>query len=369
VSGAIRSAESRGTILVTGGAGFVGTNIAKRLASQGWQVRILDSLARSGSESNIDWLLDRFPDTVEFLRGDVRDRNAVAKAVDGVEHIYHLAAQVAVTTSLINPQQDFEVNAQGTLNVLEAARLSATRPSVLYSSTNKVYGALADLDVVAHGRRYMPENEQVRSSGVSEGRGLEFHSPYGCSKGAAEQYVLDYSRSFGLRTVVFRMSCIYGPHQHGNEDQGWVAHFLRRAMADESVTIYGDGKQVRDVLFVDDLIDAFELARRNIDRLSARAFNMGGGTANTVSVLEVLDSIERVTGQHVERTLDEWRVGDQRYYVSDTSAFHEATGWQPKTTVAQGLAALHGWYEEQQSSRAPIAVNALSNASLAEARP
>lgn len=366
---AIHPTEARGTILVTGGAGFVGTNVAKRLATQGWRVRILDSLARAGSESNIDWLLERFPQQTEFHRGDVRDRKAVARAVEGVQHIYHLAAQVAVTTSLVDPQNDFEVNAQGTVNVLEAARQSATKPSLLFSSTNKVYGALADLHVVASDTRYMPESDRVRSSGIDEARCLEFHSPYGCSKGAAEQYVLDYSRSFGLRTVVFRMSCIYGPHQHGNEDQGWVAHFLRRAMADEAVTIYGDGMQVRDVLFVEDLVDAFELARRNIDRLNGRAFNMGGGTANTVSVLEVLEHIERITGQPLERSFAEWRVGDQRYYVSDTSAFSAATGWRTQTSAADGLAALHAWYEEQQSSHGSVAVNAIAGAPLAEARP
>jgi CDP-paratose 2-epimerase len=269
---------------------------------------------------------------------------------------------------LVDPQDDFAVNAQGTLSVLEAARLSVRPPSLLYSSTNKVYGALADLQVVANDTRYLPFDERVRATGVSEARGLEFHSPYGCSKGAAEQYVLDYARSYGLRTVVFRMSCIYGPHQHGNEDQGWVAHFLRRAMADESVTIYGDGMQVRDLLFVDDLIDAFELARRNIDSLKGRAFNMGGGTANAVSVLQVLEQIERITGQHVQRSFDAWRVGDQRYYVSDTDAFCAATRWRANTSVGEGLAALHAWYEEQGAGRAP-GVNALPGKTLAEARP
>jgi CDP-paratose 2-epimerase len=369
VNASNHSADDRGTILVTGGAGFVGTNVARQLASQGWRVRIFDSLARAGSESNIDWLLDRFAHNIEFQRGDVRDGSAVARAVEGVQHIYHLAAQVAVTTSLLDPQEDFAVNAQGTLNVLEAARRSSRPPSLLYSSTNKVYGSLADLEVQADQTRYSPASEQVRLNGVSEARCLEFHSPYGCSKGAAEQYVLDYSRSFGLRTVVFRMSCIYGPHQHGNEDQGWVAHFLRRAMAGEPVTIYGDGMQVRDVLFVEDLVDAFELARANIESLSGRAFNMGGGAANTVSVCEVLDHIEQLTGEHLERSFDQWRVGDQRYYVSDTAAFRTATGWRAKTSVAHGLEALHAWYEEQHSAQPPLAANAIAGAALAEARP
>jgi CDP-paratose 2-epimerase len=333
-------------VLITGGAGFVGTNVAKHLASRGASVRIFDSLARSGSEGNIAWLLAEFPERVEFVRGDVRDRAAIRDALEGVNHVYHFAAQVAVTTSLVDPGNDFDVNARGTLNVLEAARLCTRPPSILYSSTNKVYGGLADIEVQPIGNRYVPTDERVRTNGISEKRNLEFHSPYGCSKGAADQYVLDYSRSYGLRTIVMRMSCIYGPHQHGNEDQGWVAHFVRCALSDSQVTIYGDGRQVRDVLFVEDLVNAFERARAHIDTLSGCVFNIGGGPQNTISVLELIANIERISERKMRIARDEWRVGDQRYYVSDIARFAAASGWRPRTTVSAGLTALLAWLEE-----------------------
>jgi CDP-paratose 2-epimerase len=336
-------------ILVTGGAGFIGTNLTVHLLREGLQVRILDSLARAGSRRNLAWLQQEFPGRIEFLRGDVRDRSAVGSAVNGVEHIYHLAAQVAVTTSLVDPQADFAVNAQGTLNVLEAARESSPQPSLLFSSTNKVYGVLPDVQLQAAGTRYVPADEQLRRSGIDESRRLDFHSPYGCSKGAADQYVLDYSRCYGLSSVVMRMSCIYGPHQDGSEDQGWVAHFARRALAHEPVTIYGDGLQVRDLLFVDDLVAAFESARQHIHAVRGRAFNLGGGVANSASLLEVLDLMEQHTGEPVRRTTGPWRVGDQRYYVSDTADFSKATGWQPRVGVRAGVAALCDWLAPRRS--------------------
>jgi CDP-paratose 2-epimerase len=332
-------------ILITGGAGFVGTNLAKRLAGEGAQVRVLDTLARSGSEQNIAWLGARFPNEIEFLRGDIRNVEAVRSALDGIDHVYHLAAQVAVTTSLADPRADFDVNAGGTLNLLEAVRKRADAPSLLYASTNKVYGGLPDVHVQPIGKRYVPIDDRVRACGIGELRALDFHSPYGCSKGAADQYVIDYSRSFGLRTIVTRMSCIYGPHQHGNEDQGWVAHFVRRALTALPVTIYGDGMQVRDVLFVEDLVDAFERARMNVDALGGRTFNLGGGTHNTLSVLELVEHIEHITGRAMQVTMDEWRVGDQRYYVSDVSSFASLTGWRPQRDVGTGLAALCAWFE------------------------
>lgn len=346
-----------GCILITGGAGFVGTNVAKRLAGAGAQVRILDSLARAGSEQNIEWLCDVFPDRIEFIKGDVRDANAVRAAVNGVEHVYHFAAQVAVTTSLVDPRTDFDVNAGGTLHLLEAIRASSPQPSLVYSSTNKVYGSLPDIDVVEMASRYVPSDESVRANGIAEARALDFHSPYGCSKGAADQYVLDYARSFGLRALVMRMSCIYGPHQHGNEDQGWVAHFVRSALEDVPVTVYGNGKQVRDVLFVQDLVNAFELARTNMDELSGYAFNMGGGTENTLSVSELIAEIERMTGTSMQVSMDEWRVGDQRYYVSDTRRFMEASGWRAEVSVPEGLRALCRWFEDAEASKAIASVD------------
>jgi CDP-paratose 2-epimerase len=339
--------------LITGGAGFVGINLAKHLLERGEQVRIFDSLARSGSEHNIEWLLDRYRDRLAFIRADVRDRPALASAIAGVDHVVHLAAQVAVTSSLTDPRADFEANALGTLNVLEAARTCARPPSMVYTSTNKVYGALPDIALHPGGKRYVPEDAAMREHGVGETRPLDFHSPYGCSKGAAEQYVLDYARSFGLRTVVFRMSCIYGPHQHGNEDQGWVAHFARCALEQRPITIYGDGMQVRDLLFVEDLVDAFARARTQIDALSGHAFNIGGGPANATGVLELLERIEQLTRGRLQIEFDAWRVGDQRFYVSDTARFSTATGWQPQVGLQEGIAALCEWL--RQSRLAPDA--------------
>lgn len=330
-------------VLITGGAGFVGVNLAATLLANGERVRILDSLARAGSERNIEWLQRQHPGQVDFVQADVRNPQAVTAAMRGVEHVIHLAAQVAVTTSLVNPPFDFDVNAFGTLNVLEAARRASRAPSLIFTSTNKVYGALDDLRVRAEADRYVPTTLRVRSHGIDESRNLDFHSPYGCSKGAAEQYVLDYSRSFGLRTTVFRMSCIYGPHQHGNEDQGWVAHMARSALAGAPITIYGDGKQVRDVLFVDDLVAAFGHARQEIDRLSGRAFNIGGGPENTVSLLELIRQLEQLLKRHIELRFESWRVGDQRYYVSDTGRFQAAAGWRARTPVAEGVEALCEW--------------------------
>jgi CDP-paratose 2-epimerase len=337
--------------LITGGAGFVGINLAKRLLERGEQVRIFDSLARSGSERNLEWLLDRYGNRFAFMRADVRDRPALASAMAGSGHVVHLAAQVAVTSSLVDPRADFEANALGTLNVLEAARSCTSPPSIIFTSTNKVYGALRDIALHPRGRRYVPQDTMLCARGVGETQALDFHSPYGCSKGAAEQYVLDYARSFGLRTVVLRMSCIYGPHQHGNEDQGWVAHFARCALQQLPITIYGDGMQVRDLLFVEDLVDAFMRARTLIDSLSGQAFNIGGGPANATSVLELLERIEMLTRERLHIEFDAWRVGDQRYYVSDTTRFSNATGWQPQVGLQEGVAALCDWL--RQSWHAP----------------
>jgi CDP-paratose 2-epimerase len=338
-------------ILITGGAGFIGTNLADRLLRDGADVRLLDSLSRPGTEDNLQWLRLQHPSRLEARVGDVRNAELVTQCVRDVDHVVHLAAQVAVTSSLSDPRFDFDVNAAGTLNVLEAIRATSPSPSLVFCSTNKVYGALPDVRLTDSARRYEPSDASVRTRGIDETRPLDFHSPYGCSKGAADQYVLDYARSFELRATVLRMSCIYGPHQHGNEDQGWVAHFMRRALDGEAVTIYGDGKQVRDILFVDDLIDALECARTQIDGLQGRAFNMGGGPANTISLLELLDHIERISGAPLPTRYDGWRVGDQRFYVSCTERFTEATGWQAATGVQAGLERLHDWLRQPPAHR------------------
>lgn len=333
-------------VLVVGGAGFIGSNVAHRLLSSGARVRILDNLSRPGVDRNLAWLVATHGGLVEPLLGDVRDPAAVARAVRGASAVFHCAAQVAVTTSLVDPVLDFEVNARGTLNLLEAVRRLDPPPFVLFTSTNKVYGALEDVALVDLGGRYAPVEPALRR-GVSEARGLAFHSPYGCSKGAAEQYVLDWAHTYRVPATVFRMSCIYGPRQLGTEDQGWVAHFLIQARQGRPLTIYGDGKQVRDVLFVDDLVDAFLLARERPREVAGRAFNMGGGPGNTTSLLELLDLVEELSGARPRVRFEDWRIADQRWYVSDPRAFAALAGWEPRTSVRDGVGRLHAWLSEQ----------------------
>jgi CDP-paratose 2-epimerase len=283
------------------------------------------------------------------VRADIRDVRAVATAVRDADVIFHLAAQVAVTTSLTDPVEDFEVNVGGALNVLEAARPHHT--PMIFASTNKVYGDLSDVTLELHGDAYQPTDPDVRQRGVSEARPLDFHTPYGCSKGAADQYVLDYARSFGLPTCVLRMSCIYGPHQMGTEDQGWVAHFLIRALEGQPISIYGDGRQVRDVLFVEDAVAAYVAAWRRIGEVSGRAFNLGGGPANAISLLQLVDHIAKLTGKRPQLSFSDWRAGDQRYYVSDTTAARrelalgEPRGWR------SGVSALADWLSAEGARR------------------
>jgi CDP-paratose 2-epimerase len=351
--------DKRAYTLITGGSGFVGANLADRLLRDGRSVLLYDNLSRPGVEANARWLAKQHGDRVKLVVADVRDQSKLSSAVAGADAVFHFAAQVAVTTSLVDPLHDFEVNARGTFNVLEALRQLKSPPPLLYTSTNKVYGSLPDVAMIEHEGRWTPADEHTRSSGISEQRGLDFHSPYGCSKGAADQYVVDYARSYGLPATVFRMSCIYGPRQFGTEDQGWVAHFLIRAAAREPITIYGDGKQVRDILFVGDLVNAMLLAERKIDTLAGEAFNIGGGTSNVISLLELIDQIAALTGQRPNLSFEEPRVGDQRYYVSDTKKFERATGWQPSVSVSAGLDALWKWLGQQrggdQTSRANVA--------------
>jgi CDP-paratose 2-epimerase len=329
--------------LITGGAGFIGVNLAHRLLATGHPVRVLDSLARPGVERNLRWLREVHGDGMQVDVADIRDAGAVRRAVAGAGQVFHFAAQVAVTTSLGDPLEDFEVNARGTLNLLEAIRAQPTPPPLVFTSTNKVYGALEDIGLRRRNQRYEPVTEAIADHGVDESRPLDFYSPYGCSKGSADQYVRDYARSFGLPTVVFRMSCIYGPHQLGTEDQGWVAHFLIRALAGLPITIYGDGRQVRDLLYVDDLVDALVLAQRHMPTEAGQVFNIGGGPSNALSLLEVLDVIADLTERPPVTTFDGWRLGDQRFYVTDTNKFREATGWRPAVHVREGIARLTAW--------------------------
>ena len=330
-------------ILITGGAGFIGSNLAHRLLSQGQAVRVFDNLARPGTKLNLRWLREQFGNRLEFVYGDVRNAEQVAAAVAGADVVCHLAAQVAVTTSVLDPRNDFEVNALGTLNVLEAARRLDHPPIVLFASTNKVYGGMEDVRIGERNGRYVYLD---LPSGISERQQLDFHSPYGCSKGAADQYMRDYARIYGLRTLVFRMSCIYGTRQFGNEDQGWIAHFVISAYLDQLLTIYGDGKQVRDVLFIDDLLDAYQLAVSRADELSGQVFNMGGGPSNTLSLLELVALLERHLGRSLDVGFEDWRPGDQRVYISDTRRVERQLGWKPRVVVDDGVERLINWVLE-----------------------
>ena len=330
---------------------------------------MLDDLSRRGVERNVEWLRGRHGRAVKLRIADVRDRAALDAAAVRATRVYHFAAQTAVTTSLVDPVRDFEVNARGTLNLLEALRACEEPPPLVFTSTNKVYGALGDVPLRLSAERYEPVDGTVRETGIGEQRPIDFHSPYGCSKGAADHYVIDYARSFGLPAVVLRMSCIYGPHQLGTEDQGWVAHFLLSALTGEPLTIYGDGCQVRDLLFVDDLVDALVLAQERMAQLSGQAFNIGGGPDNTTSLLELLQLMTEL-GAPCGVRHGEWRTGDQRYYVSDTRRFAEATGWTPKVDVARGVERLLAWMREQPIDRGVErpAVAALVSGGVASAR-
>jgi CDP-paratose 2-epimerase len=336
-------------VVITGGAGFIGTNLAHRLLSQGERVMLFDNLSRPGAERNLRWLLDTHGKRVQAELGDVRNPYAVRRAVRNASQVFHFAAQVAVTTSLANPRHDFDVNALGTLNLLEALRAADDPPPLVFTSTNKVYGELEDVVLTSEGGTYRPIDAALDRKGIDESRPLDLHSPYGCSKGAADQYIIDYARTFGLPAVVFRMSCIYGPHQMGNEDQGWVAHFLICALEGRPITLYGDGMQVRDVLYVADLVDAFLLARDNIRALSTQAFNIGGGPERAISLLQLLDTIAELRGERPRYELQDWRPGDQRYYVSDTSKFKNATGWSPKIDPQVGARRLYEWLRHGRS--------------------
>jgi CDP-paratose 2-epimerase len=335
--------------LITGGAGFVGANLAHRLLSQGQRVLVFDNLSRPGVERNLEWLEQNHASGLEVMVADIRDAVAVERAVAKAGHVFHFAAQVAVTTSLADPREDFAINALGTLNVLEAARAQRVPPSVLVTSTNKVYGGLEDVALELEDQRYRPVAAEIAGHGISEARPLDFHSPYGCSKGTADQYVHDYARSYGMQTVVFRMSCIYGQRQFGTEDQGWVAHFLLRALDREPITLFGDGKQVRDILFIDDLVDAFVLAQRHMGKLAGGAFNIGGGPRNVISLLDLLDAIERLDSQRPATAHEDWRTGDQRYYVSDTRRFEAATGWRPAIGAREGVERLYRWLQQMRN--------------------
>jgi len=327
---------------VTGGAGFIGSNYVARLLERGEKVTVYDNLSRAGAPRNLKWLQERFgAQAFDLVIGDVRDAGQLMVSARPADVIVHLAGQVAVTTSVIKPREDFEINALGTFNVLEAARLNQRNPVFLFASTNKVYGGMDDVGVVEKAGRWEYEGLPF---GAPETQPLDFHSPYGCSKGTGDQYVRDYSRIYGLRSVVLRQSCIYGPRQFGVEDQGWVAWMIIAAVTGKPITIYGDGKQIRDLLHVYDLLDAYDAVIQNIDTAQGDVFNLGGGCENTMSIwTEFGPRLERLLGQPVPVARGDWRPGDQKVFVADIRKAQRILGWSPKYDVENGVKQLFDW--------------------------
>jgi CDP-paratose 2-epimerase len=348
-------------VVVTGGAGVIGSNVVAAFLRDGRDVTVFDSLQRPGSERNLDWLHSQ-PNAVRlrFVQGDVRDPELVRTVIGNasVQSVFHFAAQTAVTTSVTSPRDDLDINLLGTHNVLEAVRASQARvaPALFFTSTNKVYGALPNRPAVEAATRYRFADAETDARGINELEPLDFHSPYGCSKGAADQYAHDYARIYNLRTVVFRMSCIYGPRQFGNEDQGWLAHFMLAAASGSPLTIYGDGKQVRDLLFVDDLVQAFKLAEHHIGRTAGHVYNIGGGPSNSISVwTELGPHLEHLAGRGLRVRMESWRPGDQPVYVSDTRKAEQDFGWTPQVAIDEGLRRLWVWAQTLVSSgRRPV---------------
>ena len=322
-------------VLVTGGAGFIGSNLVERLLLRGDSVILFDNLSRCGVEKNISWLKKTCKtNKLKIVKADIRNFSKVLEMVKGVDVIFHLAAQVAVTSSVANPREDFEINLLGTLNVLEAARCQKKKPIVIYSSTNKVYGKLSLKD------------EKI-GNGIKETQPLDFYSPYGVSKGASDQYVHDYARIYGLPTVVFRQSCVYGQHQMGMEDQGWLAHFVISVLKGKTINIFGDGKQIRDLLYVDDLIDAYLLAVEKIEKVRGEIFNIGGGRANAISIIDAIKLIEKKTGRKVKLKFAKERPGDQKIFISNNKKLKDLLGFSVKTNYSQGLDKLISWLQNQ----------------------
>lgn len=335
-------------VLITGGAGFIGSNLARYILENDYvnKVVIYDNLSRVGVEKNLEWLRRCYGNRLDVKIDDVRNYEKLKEVMKDIDVIYHCAAQTAVTTSIINPREDFEINALGTLRVLEAAKNAKTDPILAFTSTNKVYGETENVEIVERDMRY---DYKHLKEGISESQPLDFYSPYGCSKGAADQYVRDYYRIYDLKTVVFRMSCIYGPGQFGNEDQGWVAHFIISAVMDRPLMIYGDGKQVRDILFVEDLCKAFVLATENISKTKGKVYNIGGGRENTISLLELLSYLGELLKNKIEYSFDNWRHGDQRVYYSDISKAKKDFGWIPRISKEDGIVKLFNWIVENKS--------------------
>ena len=335
-------------MFITGGAGFIGCNAADRFLRRGATVTIYDNLSRHGTRSNLAWLRARHgAEAFTLIEADVRDAERLAAAARGQDVIIHYAGQVTVTTSVQDPRFDFEANALGTFNALEAARLSGSNPIFMYSSTNKVYGGMEEVGLIEGETRY---SYRDFPNGVPETYPLDFHSPYGCSKGAGDQYVRDYARIYGLRSVVVRQSAIYGPRQFGIEDQGWIAWFIIAAVTGKPITIFGDGKQVRDVLYIDNLIDVYEAAIAQIDRVAGQVFNVGGGPNNTLTIwTETGPLLEKMLGRKIPVGRGDWRPGDQRICVMDIRKAQSVLGWSPAISPLEGVQKLYQWVVENRS--------------------
>ena len=333
------------TILITGGCGFIGTNASLHYLKRNNKVVVYDNLSRQGAKENLEWL--KGSEGFVFIKGDIRDNKKLLTTFKKYKPdlTLHLAAQVAMTTSVENPRYDFEVNALGTFNVLEAMRITRNKGILIYSSTNKVYGELKELPVIEKRKRYSYKNIK----GISEKYPLDFHGPYGCSKGAGDEYVIDYARIFGLNTIVFRQSGIYGPHQFGIEDQGWLAWFCNALLFDKPVTIYGNGKQVRDVLYIDDLIEAFDLAFKNIKKTKGKAYNIGGGAKFSLSIWELFEILEKLSGKKFRYSFGPWRPGDQKIYISDLTLAKKDFSWSPKTSPREGIKKLYNWISQNKN--------------------
>ncbi len=331
-------------VFITGGAGFIGFHLADFYLKRGHQIVVFDNFSRKGTAENVALLKERHKKAT-IIKGDIQDFSCLKKSIKGSDAVFHLAAQVAVTTSVLDPREDFEINALGSFNVLEAARQNAPDSILIYSSTNKVYGGMEDLKIEKLKDRYRYKNLK---NGIPEERFLDFHSPYGCSKGAADQYFRDYFRIYKLKTVVFRQSCIYGTHQFGIEDQGWVAWFAIAAALGKKITIYGDGKQVRDVLFIDDLTEAFDKAVKKIKIAQGQVYNIGGGSKHTLSLLELLDFLKIKLKKKIKYSFDDWRPGDQPVYISDITKAKKDLKWRPKTSYKKGVSQLLSWILENK---------------------